>query len=202
MKKIFSLLLVLTMVFSLCACGGNKTVDLTGTYKTRMWFLDGTIVLNENTTCEIPGDKGTFVTEGDKLTFTSKDNSYQKEEFAIETGYIYDTNDSWYFDKDEEYGLAFSPNDNGFTDQSFEACVINDEVGGSPYSWLYLDLNADGTYILKVGIREMTSLDVLETYEGTYTSDDSTLTLTYNGQEYTMLVNDNSQIIFLIYDKV
>lgn len=215
MKKLLALLLVSIMMSSLCACNNNSTSTtepvveeeitaetVAGNYKTRMWFLDESIVLNGNNTYDFGNKKGTFEIDNKTLTLTSKDNEYDKEEFSVEKGYIYDTEDSWYFDADEEYGLVFSPDKNGFSDQSFEACVINGDVGGTDYSWVFLNLNEDGTFTIDLGIRETTSLDILETYEGTYISDDSTLTLTYDGKEYPMLINEKNQIIFLIYDKV
>ncbi|MBQ7399222.1 MAG: hypothetical protein IJW06_01995 [Clostridia bacterium] len=172
-----------------------------GTYKTRMWFLDESIVLNTNTTYELGNEKGTFTINEKTLTLTSKDNSYDKEEYIIGNNCVYEKDDHWYFDKDEEYGLFFSPDENGFTDQSFEACVINGNAGGSGYSWFLLDLNTDGTFTLKVGNREVSSLDIHKTYEGTYTSDGSNVTLAYEGQNYPMLLTEDNKIIFLVYYK-
>ena len=216
MKKTLSIIFALIMCLSLCACGSKDEVSTTepvtediitpetiaGTYKTRMWFLNASVVLNGNTTYDYGKEKGTFKLEQKTITLTSKDNEYDTEEFIAENGYIYDANEHWFFHKDQEYGLIFSPDENGYTDQSFEACVMNGNVGGTRYSWILLDLNTDGTFTLELGIRGHENLDKLETFEGTYKSDNSTLTLIYDGQEYPMILDEESHIIFLIYDKV
>lgn len=221
MKKALSLLLALVMCLSLCACGGgNETPEtpeatteapttpesitaesLAGTYKTRLWFLNHTITLNANTSYDFGADeKGTFKLDENAIALNSK-NENRTRRFVAGDNCIY-TFESWRFDKDKEYGLAFSPDANGMADQTFEACVLNSNMPGCGYNWICLDLNTNGSFVLKLGNRTTTSLDVAETFEGTYTSDTSSLTLTYNGQSYPLILNNANHINFFIYDKV
>ena len=213
-KKIISTVLLLAMSFSFTACGGSqpKTEDIAGEYAPMLWFLDGiTLTLNDNTTYKWQSgdyeyEKGTFELKGNELTLVEALNEDKDSYEVRDNSLIYTKNEyqdsAWRFEKDAEYGLEFSPNEDGMTDQTFTACILNSSLPGSQYNQLYLDLNDDGTYTIKLGIRGYSTLDYYETYEGTYSYEESALTLNFEGKDYPLYVDKNNVIYFLIYNKI
>ena len=231
MKKALALILALVICLSVCACDSNKTNDtddtktventtepientteskkeltaesVAGTYKTTMWFLDETITLNSNTTyTSSNGSKGTFsIISSNIIVLKPVDNPSAERRFRYTEDGLIDFDD-WIFEKDEEFGLVFTPNENGLTEQTFEDCLINGKLPGCDYNWFVLLLKMDGSFELRTGKRYTTSIDIKDVFNGTYTYTDSKLTLSYDGQEYTMLVGDNSFIQFHILEKI
>ena len=108
----------------------------------------------------------------------------------------------WVFEEDDEFGLVFTPDENGLTEQTFQDCLINGKMPGCKYNWFALLLKMDGSFELRTGNRGMTTLDIADKFNGTYEYSDSKLTLTYEGQEYTMLVSNNNFILFHIYERI
>lgn len=218
------------MALSLCACGNsgntptdtpnptgtpndtqtaepsNATEDITaeslaGTYKANLWFIDHSITLNANTTYDFgTTEKGTFKLDENAIDFYNKEG-YVNRQYLAGENCIYSIDESWVFDGDEDYNLAFSPDENGMADQTFIGNSL-DAIPGCDYNWIVLDLNTDGSFALNLGNRSNTAVDVAETFEGTYTSHDSTLILTYDGQDYPLILNDSNQICFLVYNKI
>ena len=168
-----------------------------------MWFIDETITLNSNTTyTSSDGSKGTFsISESGIIGLNPVDSSSADRRFRYTEDGLIDFDD-WVFEKDEEFGLVFTPNENGLTEQTFEDCVINGKLPGCDYNWFVLFLKMDGSFELRTGKRYITSIDIKDVFNGTYTYSDSKLTLSYDGQEYTMLVGDNSFIQFHILKKI
>ncbi len=231
MKKIVSLLLALAICLALCACGSSDEAPATepaetpteeateameattesvevltaesvaGTYKANLWFLDHTITLNANTSYDFgTTEKGTFKLNGNCIDFYNKEGFVNRQYLAGENC-IYQVETAWVFDKDEDYGLAFSPDGNGMAEQTFVARMVDTNMPGCDFSQIVLDLNADGSFVLSLGHRSSTTADITENFEGTYTSIDSTITLTYNGQDYPMILNDSNHIHFMVYNK-
>ena len=231
MKRAISLVLALVLCLSLCACGNadSKNTETTvpsattepqiettmetkpaitaetvaGTYKTTMWFIDETITLNSNTSyISSDGSKGTFsVTPNGVITLDPVDSSSADRVFQYSDNTLIDYKD-WVFDKDDEFGLAFSPDENGLTEQTFQDCLINGRMPGSKHNWFALFLKKDGTFELRQGYRGYSSLDIKEKCTGTYSATDSSLVLSYEGQEYTMLVSSSKVIQFHIFEKI
>ena len=218
MKKTLATLLALMMALTLCGCGEGadsekpKDAELTaetlaGNYSSRLWFMDSSITFNENTTYEFGENdnaKGTFAFNGETILLDPVYSDYygSAKAFTVNDGSVYVSDFDWCFEEDEDYGLGFSPDENGLTDQSFESCILNTKLPGCAYNWVFLDLNADGTFTLKVGQRGFSSLDVGEIFDGTYTSNDSALILTYDGRDYPLIIDDSNQIFYVIYDRV
>ena len=215
MKKIICVVLILTLALSLCACGGKSEESIYGEYSPVLWFFDNqSLILNDNTTYKWvygeekkEGKKGTFEFKGSKLTLIEAKNDdkvvYEMEDnilHLVSNNGIQDT--SWRFEKDEEYGLEFSPNDQGMTDQTFTACILNTNIPGCSYNYIMLDLNDDGSFVLKLGKRGTSSLKYHETYEGTYSYEKSSLLLNYDGKTYPMYVDKNNIIYFVQYQKI
>lgn len=221
MKKVLSLLLTLAICLSLWACGGEKSVEnaentektetkkeitvetVAGTYKTTMWFLDETITLNSNTTyISSNGGKGTFtVTKEGLVCLDPVDSSSADRIFRYTDGGLRDFED-WVFEEDDEFGLVFTPDEKGLTEQTFQECVINSRMPASKYNWFALILKMDGSFELRTGYRGMTSIDIKETFNGTYSYSDSQLKLTYEGREYIMPVGENGFIQFNVFEKI
>lgn len=232
MKKKASLLLALVICLVLCACGGSQEAPATeptetptevtteateastesvevlsaesvaGTYKANLWFLDHTITLNANTSYDFgTTEKGTFKLNGNCIDFYNKEGFVNRQYLAGENC-IFQVETAWVFDKDEDYGLAFSPDGNGMAEQTFVARMVDTNMPGCDFSQIVLDLNTDGSFVLSLGHRSSTTADITESFEGTYTSNDSAITLTYNGQDYLMILNDSNQIHFMVYNKI
>ena len=174
----------------------EPTVDsLAGDYRATLWFLDLGITLNTNATFDYSfGAKGTISIESDNGKVWLKRTDYRNEVMRISGDYLYLC--QWELDEDNDYGAPFSPDANGMTDQTFEACILNEDMPGCDYNRLILDLNFDGTYELKLCSRTYSSSSVGETYNGTYSYQDGLLTLEYNGSTYDMVVVDG--IIYTI----
>ncbi len=226
MKKRFALLLALAVCLGLCACGNGKTPPagtpqatlptapltngseklkepvtvetLAGTYKARLWFLDHTVTVNaDNTYSFSTGETGTYSLDDKYITLTSEDGAAVRN-FMAGKACIY-TFESWYFDADRETSITLSVGENGFTDQSFEATVPDGGIPGCDHDRILLELNADGTFVLTLSGG---ASDAAEAYEGTYVSRNATLLLTYNGQDYPLIMNNANYVYFLVYDKV
>jgi uncharacterized lipoprotein YehR (DUF1307 family) len=175
--------------------------SLAGTYKASLWFLDHAITLNANTSYDFgTTEKGTFKLNGNCIDFYNKEGFVNRQYVAGENC-IYQVETAWVFEKDEEYGLAFSPDESGMADQTFVARMIDTNMPGCDYSQIVLDLNTDGSFILSLGHRSSTTADITESFEGTYTSNNSAITLTYNGQDYLLILNDSNHIHFMVYNK-
>lgn len=204
MKKTFYLLLVFTMLFSLCSCGGAKAEDLIGTYKSCSMFLDSTYTLNENGTFDKePNMKGTYETSSKNGFKLTENNSSHEEVFAKEGDYYYRTNLICCFETDDEYGLEVSFDTNGRSNQSFTANYDTIDQSSMLVKKLGLILNEDGTYKLNDMQVYITQGKVTEkdTYEGTYKFENDILWLNHNGTDYPMLLIDG-KLYFDVLEKV
>ena len=85
---------------------------------------------------------------------------------------------------------------NGITGTSFEA-----NFKGSNYNYIFLDLDSDGNFTLQVGSKAQSDITIAESFQGTYFCKNSTLLLTYNGENYPLIMNNANYIFFLTYDK-
>lgn len=202
MKKIVILFLAGIICLSICACdnGTENQVDTTneikteadvaGTYKSVGLYFDAEYHLNTNTTFDIingkqsNGTQGTYIvdyennvslkpTDSSKLTINEEGNLYYIEGFMD------------CFEKDEEYGLKPTFDENGRSKQTFRRLY-----GDTNYSYeIGLNLNDDGTYSGKY--KKITNVgliyDIDNTYEGTYKFENDILWLNYKGKDYPML---------------
>lgn len=232
MKKLLLNLLSIALCILLCACGSNETnsnsskqtvstkstksesnissetisedevldiEDIAGTWKTDIWFFDSTLQINANTTYTYGREKGTVSIYDDRFTLTDSSGMY-KTPFGVYGDYIYDRDHD--FDKDLDYGLAFSPDANGRTDQTFNYAIINVSSIDTSYNanCVQLDLNSDGTFIITTGTRTYSSFTKKEEFNGTYTYNNSILFLDYNGKDYPLIVKDGI-IYFHVFKK-
>ena len=221
MKRAISFILAVLLCTGLCACGEEPATDqgitpatgsiekppisvdakdVAGTYKSRLWFLDHTITLNENGDSAFGEEAGYFTYAEPSISILAKDGSSTRN-FLVENNCIY-TCDFWQFDADIDSGVTFSPNEKGYTNQAFEGRTPGGKIPGCDYDWILLDLNDDGTYVLQLGNQTETTPEVKETFEGTYTTGKYILTLTYQGKDYTLVTSNANYIYFCIYDKV
>lgn len=216
MKRLLSLIFVLCLCLSLCACGEEApavirdttpTVEkppvpadaktVAGTYQSRLWFMDHAITLQENGDSTYGDQEGYFTYTEPSVSLLGKDGTTRN--FLVENDYMY-TFDSWYFDADTTYGTTFTPDADGRTDQAFIG-KTDGNIPGSDYNWILLDLNTDGTFSLQLGNETGDSPEIKETFEGKYTVGKYTLTLTYQGKDYTLITSNANYIYFCIYDK-
>ena len=214
MKKIIAMLLAMTMCVSLAACGGNsrevlKAEDLAGTWSQSFWFFPTDLVINSDSTYDYGKEKGTYgISETDNtVVLEPRFGDRTDAAYKYFNGYLYCTTRS--FAKDMEYGRPFTPDENGRTNQEF---IVNlgDGLEFDPAAVansIEFKLNDDGTfYIFTSVFRYSSSLGYyfndkpFNTYEGTYKYQDSVLTLTYEGNDYPLVVEDGV-IYYMTYSK-
>ena len=221
MKKITALVLVLCLCLGLCACGGagssstGVTVkpvsaeDLAGTWSQSLWFFSTKLVMNGNSTYDYGEEKGTFAVSesNNSVKLTPRFSNDGHNDYQYFNGYLYCTSRS--FTKDMEYGLGFSPDDNGMSNQRFninlsEGSRFDPNVEANSID---LTFKEDGTFTIFTSIfRYSSSLGMyfndkpFNTYEGTYKYNDSILTLTYEGVDYPLVVIDGT-IYYITYSK-
>ncbi len=219
MKKLIALLLFLCL--NLCACGENpkppaaptapvtngseklkepvSVESLAGTYKSRLWFLDHTVTFNADGTYSFGDDEsGTYSLADKYLTLSTETAS---SGLIVGNNCIYSFT-SWHFDADVDSGVTFSPDHQGLTDQAFEGHIPDGNLPGCDYNYIFLDLQSDGTFTLQVGTKTAATVTVAESFVGTYFCRNATLMLTYNGEDYPLIMNNANYIFFFIYDKV
>ena len=222
MKKLFSLIICLGLCFLLFGCGHKVTPpatepevpvtsgaeklkdpvtgeSLSGTYTARLWFLDHNLTFHADGSYSFGSEEQGTYTFDDKYLTLSCDTG--KRNFLAGNNCVY-TFESWHFDADTESGVTFSPDANGLSDQSFTGHMPEGNIPGCDYNYIFLDLNEDGTFSLQLGVKDETDITVKETFEGTYFCKNATLMLTYNGENYPLIMNNANYIFFLIYDKV
>jgi len=229
MKKALSLLLALVLCLSLCACGGSSgennatnapetttppTIeDLAGTWSQSLWFLTTDLVLNANGSYDYGNNvsKGlaSVLDNGTKLQLAQKggDDYIYHKNYGLFSNYIYSTGAT--FSGDSEYGLPFTPDENGRSNQEFYHNLEADSRydPASKCNYLKLKLNSDGTFTLSLhhyhyattmGINVVDNL--YSDYTGTYNYKDSILTLTSNGIDCPLVVIDG-KIYYITYTK-
>lgn len=212
MKKFISALLVFCLLLGLCACGAKapklKAEDLVGEWSQSLWFFTTKMVMNSNGTYDYGEDKGTFTvnesTNVVKLTPRSGDSSHT--EYKYFNGYLYCT--SRCFAKDMEYGLGFSPDENGVTDQRFTIALTDARFDPNvEASSIELEFEKDGTFSIFTSVfRYSKSLGSyfndkpFNNYKGTYKYSDSILTLTLDGVDHPLVVIDGT-IYYITYSK-
>ena len=232
MKKALSLLLALVMCLSFCACGNNSTdgggnsadagdnhenettptlkaENLAGTWSQSLWFFTTDLVINSNSTYDYGEDKGTFAIHetNDGIKLNPRFGQSFDTNYKYFNGYLYCTSRS--FAKDMEYGLPFTPDENGRTNQRFninlsEGSQFDPAVVANSIDFR---LNEDGTFSIftsvfrySSGLGSYFNDKPFNTYEGTYKYQDSVLTLTYQGVDYPLVVVDGV-IYYITYSK-
>lgn len=218
MKRILAFALAMALCLPLWACGEEVAAETTvppvtngaeklkdpatlesmaGTYQPRLWFLEHTLTLNPNGAYTFGSETGSWDTDG--ITVSLDSPTVPTLLAGNQCIYTFNT---WCFDADTDTGITFTPDHNGMTDQSFEARTPGGKIPGCECDWICLDLNADGTFALQLGNKTDGTPQVQETFTGTYTAPKNTLLLTYNGQDYPLIVSNANYIYFFIYDKV
>ncbi|MGI6029716.1 MAG: hypothetical protein ACOX81_09990 [Candidatus Heteroscillospira sp.] len=213
MKKLLTLVLAAALALSLVACGGvgtssgNPSVTgedtqasqtpekehiIPGTYEAVSLFSATAYVLHENGSFDSGEQKGTYTAndDGNRITIQPKDSSDSRTLTACGEYYHTETK----MTKDTEYGLAPSFDDAGRSNQTFEAQADN--------VFLTLELNEDGSFVFSTSEDSPVShyyKDVV-TYEGSYTLEDTVLSLNWNGVVYPFLFAD--EVIYpVVYTK-
>lgn len=134
-------------------------------------------------------------------------HSNANHDYVYSEGYLYSTRFS--FDEDEEYGRAFSPDENGMASQKF-SCNLGDGLMFDPAlveNSIELTLYNDGTFSIFTSVfRYSSGLGYyfndkpFTTYKGTYKYTAPILTLTYDETDYPLIVKDGV-IYFLTFSK-
>ena len=200
MDKSFTIGLCGLLLLGLCGCG-KKTELESGTYKSPSIF-DTTFKFNENGTYEVTAPeqmgnshKGTYSADGDSYVLKGVNN-----QFIIYLGqkdgifYLYNSAgfNTTFDDGDTEYGLKFTVDKDGRTDQKFEDSFLEGSTAGR-YHVFSIDFNTDGTclvhfYVAKSYYNQDEKL-IEYKYEGTYTVDGSIVNLKYNGEEHPLVID-------------
>lgn len=211
MKKALSLILTLVLCLSLCACVGSKPItveELAGTWTQSLWFFPTTLKLNSNGTFDYGEVRGTFTaTKQGNVNLTPRLTDMRYTSYEYYGGYLYAT--TAYFEQDMEYGLSFTPDENGKTNQRFvmnlgEGLEFDPELEATSIEFTLRD---DGTFEIFTSVfRYSSSLGSYfndkpwNTYQGTYTYQNNILTLTYEGIAYPLVAKDG-RIFYMTYSK-
>ncbi len=215
MKKILAILLTITMCIPLVACGGGKVKaeDLAGTWSQSLWFLPTELVINDDSTYDYGEEKGTYTLSGNTVSLLRRFGVQEEIDYKYSDGYLYRT--SIYAEKDLDYGRPFTPDENGWTNQQFgidgegdENYDLKDFDPAAQDTTLKLSLNDNGTFSITRTLWRYNSTyggymldsEPLYTYEGTYKYEDSLLTLTYEDNDYPLVVEDG-KIYYITYSK-
>ena len=198
MKRFLSLIPAAALALGLAACGGQPQASVPpeepatpGTYQTVSLSQAADYVFNDNGSYDHGEEKGTYTLgEDDAITLEAKDAD-QSDVLTPAGGYYYT---EAAFTEDTEYGMAPAFDEEGHSNQSFEA-----EAGGAT---LQLTLSEDGSFRYTTSVPSETypsGLDAV-TYEGTYTLADQVLSLSWNGTDYPMILADE-QLHYAVYQK-
>lgn len=218
MKKVLVIVMAALLALSLAACGGNEqnqggatteaptvteapqetpqeeTQEVPGTYANVSLFLTSTYQLNENGSFDktSPEEKGTYTVGDDGSIELTEAGMSGGDIFTPYGQYYYRSNLICCFEEDEEYGMAPSFDENGRSNQTFEAYYERTDTGNQRY--VEFTMNEDGTFVLKRQIHNLDGiLSVVDyglTFEGTYALDGDILTLNWNGIEVPFLLID------------
>lgn len=199
MKKILSILVVAAMTLSLTACSGNNE-SITGTYKNITFLADATITLNENETYDrtSPNEKGTYTTKRGGFVLTPSTVSEGGTFAQYDDHYYYTVGETQCFSKDKEYGIAPTFDENGKSNQSFDAFYHS--ISDNQWDVIYLTLNEDGTFSLRDCTRTMNTQTDGTLYEGTYTLEGEVLSLDCGDIVMPFLYLDD-KIYFNVFEK-
>lgn len=182
--------------------GEDEERDVTGTYENISLFLTSTYEWRENGSYDKtnPDEKGTYVVSDKGDVIMSENRGSGGDTFTPYGDYYYRSNLICGFEKDNEYGLAPSFDENGRSSQTFDA--FYERITNDQHHYLVFTMNEDGTFILKDMIRSNTQgiVDEGDTFEGEYVLNDDILTLKWNGIEVPFLYIDG-KIYFDIIEK-
>lgn len=198
MKRFLTLIPAAALVLSLAACGGQPQASVPpeepatpGTYQTVSLYQAPDYVFNDNGSYDHGEEKGTYtLEEDDTITLEAKDAD--QSQVLTPAGGCYYTEAA--FTEDAEYGMAPTFDEEGHSNQSFEA-----EVGELT---LQLILKEDGSFLYTTSAQSEVYPSGVDTvsYEGTYTLADQVLSLSWNGTDYPMILADE-QLHYIVYQK-
>lgn len=204
MKKIISVFLVAATCFALCACQNTPSVtieNLSGKWATSIPGLEESLTINTNSTFDRGDDKGMVTISED--SFVTENRLGSKTTYYIHDNYIYKPTHP--FEKDDEYGFPFSPDENGRTEQSFCINASNFTLTQKDgYTHCSIDFHQDGTYVMKFGwfsVNHFGGANVDKTLKGTYSYQDNIITLTNGTETYPLIVGEENQIYYIVYEK-
>ena len=208
MKRIIALVLSLTMILALCACGETEeesklTEDnVSGEYRGIGLYsdLNDTYRLSENTTFDTDkGVKGTYALDSSKMAVVLSPKNSPKIKLNKVGTYYYTEGFMDCFSKDTEYELEVTFNEEGCSNQSFEYTCKDDR-----YLYNYtLQLKENGTYTASYEKIDCIYFedDYDTTYEGTYILEDNILWLSFGDGKYPMILVDG-ELYFDVLEKV
>ena len=205
------------MLFSLCSCNSNKSdkpanaskneklteENIVGTYKSIGLFIRDEYHMNENTTFDsTKGKKGTYSLQNKNSIYVKAKNDVaniwtKKGDFY----YVTDKNHlTKVYKKDKEYELQPTFDENGKSNQSFEAGE-GDQYNYTEFFNLHLKENGTYTAEYKYFSKLTFSYETEENYEGSYKFENDILWLTFNETQYPMIF-DNGKLYFDVYEKI
>lgn len=180
----------------------NEEREVPGVYEHISLFLNSTYEWHENGSYDrtSPDEKGTYTVSDKGDVIMSENGGSGGDTYTPYGDYYYRSNLICGFEKDDEYGLAPSFDENGRSTQTFDA--FYERITNDQHHYLVFTMNEDGTFILKDMIRSNTKgiVDEGDTFEGEYIFNDDILTLKWNGIEVPFLYIDG-KIYFDIIEK-
>ena len=192
MKKIFSLLLIVAVCISLCACGENPTA---GKYREIGMFSNAEYELKKNEKFKADDStKGTYVLNTDDSIWFTCDEG-QGFQFMPVDDYYYKSDVYGGFSEDTSEDM--NPpmfNEKNRSDQSF--------YKGVDKTYYALNLKEDGTYTASIEeYDENYSLVSKKEFEGTYKLKGKILWLTHGKNKYPMIY-ETETLYYNVIEKV
>lgn len=228
MKRILLVLLASIMCISVCACNETKdetpqisvdsnylkeessqdeslTVDkLMGYWQPTTFLLGGkTIAVNYNSTFDWGDEKGLCSILNNELVLSPRYG--EKRTFGIHENLIYDV--SCKIDKDNDYGLGFSPDENGRTNQSFTKNTSGFTITKDcDYTHITIEFRTNDSCTIKLGWLKQSGasyyLEIDKTFDGYYTYSDSVILINCGEEEFDIIVGEDGELYyhtFLLY---
>ena len=192
MKKIISLILILVMALSLCAC---KKLAEAGSYKSIGIYTDTEYTLrNSGSFKSTDSEKGSYVADASGTIFFSVKDE-QGFDFVKVGDYYYKRDIYGGFSEDTSEDMAMPLfNEEGACEQSF--------YKGEDKTYYGLTLNADKTYYASIENYddEYVLIDKKE-FTGTYVFEENILWLNYKNDKYPMIYDD-ATLYYKVVEKV
>ncbi len=242
MKNGIAILLAVCAILIFCACGQTESdvpsqgdsvqietemptepKSVAGTYQA-LGLFDEKIMLRENTTFDVTSSfseiegKGTYTQQEDGgFHITYNDNNaclLSSIQYHEESGYYYSRNFGT-FTKDTEYGLTFTTDSNGRSNQKFESSRGNGLITPNRNHYYEITFNTDGTCNCSNKVSYTSympnhpdaffgyvTFELVNTeISGTYTVKDSLILITSGGVTFPMIIDDG-EIYFYVMEKI
>lgn len=199
MKKALSIILVIVLCLSLCACGEESNEDVVGTYAYASGIYDSydhagdTLSLHDDFSYDWGSEKGTYKVSGNKILLTNRFASDVSTTLIKQGDFCYG---EYLAPIVDDYGRTVTFSEEGRIEHWFRWSKIDDNL----YDTYDLTLYEDGSFYLLTSLDKKDGSSDLSKIEGTYSLENNILTLTSDNVVY-YLVCTNDGITKNVFKK-